>query len=102
MKGKQPPHDREQDGFSERALGAKSKVVEEDGRWVVYLAVDFWEPQPGGETVDGRSANQDEAWPIETVWRRIADYPDRARAEVAARWIERSADRNLPRPPTGL
>ena len=92
--------DQEHKGFSERALGASTKIVEENGRWVVYLNVDFWEP-PSADEIPDEQAN-DENWPVTTHWKRISDYADRRSAEVAAKWIERSADRNLRRPPSGL
>ncbi len=40
--------------------------------------------------------------PIQTVCRRIATYPTRARAELAASLMVRAADRNLPHPPLGF
>lgn len=49
--------------------------------WVVYLDVLF---------VDG------------IAHRRIAAYPSREKAEMAARWMERVADRDLDGPPSGF
>ncbi len=116
-RGPPTPGARPAYGFAEHALGATTKVVEEHGRWVVYLNVEFWEPRRGTACSDDRDSAFDgnaesnihrptdlgtEDWPIQSYWRRIADYPDRQRADVAARWIERSADRNLHEPPHGL
>lgn len=69
----------------EDALGVGTKVVAENGRWVVYLGVDFW---------DEAAADN----PVETVWHRIADFPTPAAAAVAAGWYRRGADRSNPRP----
>jgi hypothetical protein len=68
---------------------AAASVVHENGRWVVYLEVGFWE-------VD------DPAAPMKTQRQRINDYPNEESARVAARWIERAADRKLERQPTGF
>jgi hypothetical protein len=72
-------------GSPEAAVGAVATVEEEEGRWVVYLSVSFW--------------NNEKHCPLETTKQRIADYPTREQAEVAAFWMHRSADRNLPDPP---
>jgi hypothetical protein len=66
----------------ERSLGIRSEVREENGRWAVYLCATFWAPA--------------DEMPLETVARRIGDYPTRRAAEVAAHWMERGADRHLP------
>ncbi len=66
------------------ALGVESKVVPENGRWVVYLGIAFWD----ADATDN---------PVETVWHRIADFPSADAAAVAASWYERAADRSNPR-----
>jgi len=71
--------------FPHQALSARTYVGTEAGRWVVYLEVTM-------------IPDHDDY----IVTRRIADYPTRAAAEVAARWIGRAADRDLPRPPLGF
>jgi hypothetical protein len=65
------------------AIGVGVKVVQEDGRWTVYLGVDFWDATA-------------EDNPVETVWHRIADYPTAEAAHTAARWYQRGADRGNP------
>jgi hypothetical protein len=67
------------------ALGVVAKVVPENGRWAVYLGVDFWD----AAAADGN--------PVETVWHRITDYATQAAATVAAEWYRRGADRARPR-----
>jgi hypothetical protein len=65
-----------------RAVGVRAVVLHERGRWVVYMEVAEWlETAPGNES------------PMEVRRLRVQDYPTRARAEVAARWMERTADR---------
>lgn len=71
------------------ALAAAAVVVHEQGRWVVYLEVGFWEHGDPGS-------------PVRTERKRIADYATEQSARVAARWIERAADRNLSRPQLGF
>jgi hypothetical protein len=66
------------------AVGSHTVIEEEEGRWVVYLEVGFWEAAQEG--------------PIHTNRRRIKDYATRREAEVAASWIERSTDRSMIRP----
>jgi hypothetical protein len=61
-------------GAVEEALSVSSLVVEQQGRYVVYLDV---------------------ALASGAVRRRLSDHPDRARAEVAAREYERAAARHL-------
>jgi hypothetical protein len=58
----------------EEALSARAEVVEEHGRFVVYLDV-----------VLASGA----------VRRRLSEHPDRPRAQVAAREYERAASRHL-------
>lgn len=76
-------------GFPDAALGAVTHIEPEHGRWTVYMDVTFWD-------------TGDAAEPLQTERRRIADYATRQQAEVAARWMERGADRELRRPPSGL
>jgi hypothetical protein len=64
------------------SLGIRADIRLENGRWVVYLCATFWDPVRNPR--------------LETVVRRIRDYPSRRQAEVAAGWMERAADRNLP------
>lgn len=66
----------------EQSLGIRAEIQLEHGRWAVYLNSVFWAP--------------DRNPPLETVVRRIADYPTRRQAEVAAHYMERAADRTLP------
>ena len=63
----------------EEALSARAQVVEESGRWIVYLDVVL---------VSG------------AVRRRVGDYHDERRATHAARIIERNANRGMRHPPT--
>jgi hypothetical protein len=65
-------------------VAARAAVEKENGRWVVYLDVGFWDPGVEGG-------------PMRTERRRIANYPSEERARVAARWIEQAADRSMPR-----
>lgn len=60
--------------FVEEALSADAVVVEESGRWIVYLDV-----------VLASGA----------VRRKVGDWPDRRRAEQAGRIIERNARRHI-------
>lgn len=75
-------------GFPARAVAATTSIEESNGRWVVYLEAGFW----------AENATEN---PVEVVRHRIADYPTRREAEVAARWMERGAEREIPRPPSG-
>ncbi len=70
------------------AVYAQTIIEQEKGRWVVYLEVGFWEPNE----VDN----------LQTVRRRIQDYPKKRLAEIAANWIERAAKKDLRYPPTGF
>ena len=70
-------------------VAARASIVRENGRWVVYLDVGFWN-------------NADGSVPLKTERKRIADYASEQDAQVAARWIERGADRNLTRAPLGF
>ena len=67
-------------GFDRNAIRAYARIEREDGMWVVYLDVLF---------VDGFAHG------------RIAAYPSREKAETAAKWIQRVADRDLEGPPSG-
>lgn len=58
-----------------------SEVIEENGRFVVYL-----------ETITKHS----------TVKHRINDYPTRRKAEIAADLMRRCADRDINSPPDGF
>ena len=62
------------------AIAVDTVVTEERGRWVVEIVVVF----PDG-----------------AVRRRINDYPTRRRAEIAADWIVRTADRDIEGPLNG-
>ncbi len=70
------------------AVGLKALVEEENGRWVVYLDLSFWR-----ECVSG----DEDFNPMENVRQRIRDYStSKQEAEIAAHWIERTADRTKP------
>jgi hypothetical protein len=73
------------DGFERQALAARTRIAREHGRWVVTLEVLM-------------IPDRDDY----VIAHRIADYPTEAAATVAARWIERAAQRDLPRPPLGF
>ncbi len=62
----------------ERGDYSEARVEHEDGRWAVYLDVWLVDADHQAARVDSK---------------RIADYPPRAKADVAARWIERGARR---------
>lgn len=61
----------------EAAIAVDTFVSEERGRWFVDIVVVF---------ADG------------AVRRRVNDYPSRRRAEIAADWIKRTADRDVDGP----
>lgn len=71
--------------FPADAISARAIIEPECGRWVLTLEV-LMVPDT----------------PDHIVRHRIADYPTRERAEVAAKWIVTAADRNLPHPPLGF
>ncbi len=76
-------------GFPTRnATYVAMSVVEERGRWVVYMEVGFWEPH--------------QEPPLQAVRHRIQDYSNRRLAEIAASWMKRAAERDLAQPPFGL
>ena len=62
------------------ATDVQTRVFEESGRWVVEILVIF---------------------PDEAVRKTIASYPTRRRAEIAATWIKRAAERDIEGPPNG-
>ena len=67
-------------------IAATTRVVHEKGRWLVMLNVQSWDPT-------------DECHPVANEWKQINNYSTEAEANVAASWIERSANRNV-RPPS--
>ena len=69
-------------------LEAMTRIENENGRWVVYLNVQSWEPESAGH-------------PVTNNWKRINDFSTEAEATVAASWYQRSANKQI-RPPTGL
>lgn len=71
--------------FPGDAVSVRAIIEPEKGRWVLTLEVLMVPDRPDY-----------------IVRHRIADYPTRQRAEVAAKWIVTAADRNLPHPPLGL
>lgn len=77
-------------GFrDDNAVLAETTVIEEKGQWVVYLSVIFWESEQMQE-------------PLQIVRHRIQAYRTRRRAEIAADWIKRAAQRDLKSPPMGF
>lgn len=79
-----------EDGFRDRATRVKSIIEQESGMWVVYLEITFWEWQ--GEV----------APKINHVRRRIQAYTDKRRAEMAAKWMKRAAEKDMRSPPSGF
>ncbi len=69
-------------------LEAITRVENENGRWVVYLNVQTWEPDNEGH-------------PVTNNWKRINDFSTESEAFVAASWYQRSANKQI-RPPTGF
>ncbi|MEN1680139.1 MAG: hypothetical protein AAGJ46_11140 [Planctomycetota bacterium] len=89
MGEREPSPDREQEGDRPFvSLGATTRIVEENGRFVVMLNVTSWAPEG-------------DDFPVANNWKRINDYATRREAEVAAHWIEKSANRSH-RPPSGF
>lgn len=82
----QPSPDKPPHSFV--ALEAMIRITQDQGRWVVYLNVPFWDPR-----VDQH--------PVSNRWKRINDYATKQEAEVAAHWYQRSANRHT-KPPTGF
>lgn len=66
----------------EKALEGVTRVECHQGRWVVWLNVMFWQ-----ETCQADN-------PIENRWHRINDYASESEAQIAARYIERSVNRD--------
>ncbi len=78
-------HDASRDDLAASpVLAVATRVAPEGGRWVVWL------------DVVGIPDRDDHV-----TTHRMADYPSRDAALVAARWMARGANRALPRPPTG-
>lgn len=77
-------------GWNKNATLVRTEVVPENGRWVVYLEVDFFEPEEEGDNK------------FQTVRHRIQDYPKQRLAEIAAEWIRRGAERDITDPPSGF
>lgn len=73
----------------DEALGVESEVIDEGGRWVLFVTVTTW-----------NAAAVDE--PLARVRHRIRDYRTREEAETARSWVQRAASRTRPRPPFGL
>lgn len=71
--------------FAGDAISVRAIIEPEQGRWVLTLEVLMVPDRPDY-----------------LVRHRIADYPTRERAEVAAKWMVSAADRNLPHPPLGF
>jgi hypothetical protein len=71
--------------FPSDALDVRAIITEEKGRWVLTLEILMVPDRPD-----------------HIVRHRIADYPTRERAEVAAKWTVSAANRNLPHPPLGF
>jgi hypothetical protein len=67
------------------AISVRAIIESEKGRWVLTLEVLMVPDRPDY-----------------LVRHRIADYPTRERAEVAAKWMVSAADRTLPHPPLGF
>lgn len=63
----------------DEAIAVETYVTEEKGRWVVEIVVLF---------------------PDEAVRKRVNDYPTKRHAEIAASWMKRSANRDIPGPRT--
>ncbi len=62
------------------AIAVETMVTERSGRWVVEIVVIF---------------------PDQAIRRTVNDYPTRRRAEVAATWIKRAAERDIEGPVNG-
>lgn len=71
------------------ALEGITRIEQEQGRWVVWLNVPFWDEAATEEN------------PVENHWHRISDYGRESDALVAARMIECSVNRPS-RPLTGF
>ena len=73
----------------DNAILAETTIEEENGQWVVYLEVVFWDTDQIEE-------------PLQSVRHRIQAYRSRNRAEIAAHWIKRGAQRDLRKPSMGF
>lgn len=62
-------------------IAVASEIIEESGRWVVYL-----------EVITTNATHR----------HRINDYPTHHKAEIAADLMRRCADRDLTAPPSGF
>jgi hypothetical protein len=71
--------------FPDAALHVRSIVREEQRRWVLYLEFTMMPDTPD-----------------HVVTHRIADYPTQRHADLAAQWMVRAAERDLPHPPLGF
>ncbi len=67
--------------FKEKALLAETFVEEEKGQWIVYIEVIFKDC---------------------VVRKEVGRYFTKERAEIAAKYIRRVANKDLPFPPDGL
>ena len=76
------------DGFEDHATHVNMIVEQEKGRWVVYIEVTFWE--------------LDKENPLQHYRHRIQDYPTKRKAELAASWIKRAAERDIGSAPMGF
>jgi len=81
----------------DNAVLVETTVKEEKGQWIVYLSVIFWESEAA---LPKRAEQMPE--PLQIVRHRIQAYRSRRRAEIAAHWIKRGAERDLRTPPMGL
>ncbi|MDJ0753896.1 MAG: hypothetical protein QNJ45_10285 [Ardenticatenaceae bacterium] len=77
-------------GWNPNATFVRTEILKENGRWAVYLEVDFYEPDADGDQK------------FQTVRHRIQDYPKERLARIAAEWIRRAAERDIPDPPGGF
>ena len=82
-----------------QGLGVQTYVVEEQGRWVVYLDVAM-KTSAADAALDAAPPQSDGDFHV--VRRRINDYSSEAEAKVAARFISLGAGRELRKPPSGF
>ena len=75
--------------FPAAGFDTETYVIEENGRFAVYLDVAMVNEDPADPA------------PFHVRRHRIRDYATAQEAEVASRWIRRGAARTLPHPPTG-
>jgi hypothetical protein len=69
-------------------LDAMTRVIRQNGRWVVMMNVPTWN-------------SKDEHQPITNHWKPIMDFATEAQAVVTAQWYLRAANRS-PRRLTGF